>query len=229
MKNRSNELELMDDLNLATDELRQNLEELETVNRWLGGYSPVINALNKNWNTAKKISIADIGSGGGDTLRIISEWAKRKKLDWEGVGIDANQFMIDFSRQKAKDFPEISFEKVDIFDTSFQEKKFDFVVCSLFCHHFSEEDLVKMFAQLNQQANICLIINDLHRNWLAYYGIYILTRLFNGSRLVKNDAPLSVKRAFSYQNLKNIAQKANLSNYTIRWRWAFRWQMIIKK
>lgn len=229
MKYRSNELELMDDLNLATDELRQNLEELEVVNRWLGGYSPVINALQKNWNKNKKVTIADIGSGGGDTLRVIAEWAKKKQLDWKGIGIDANQFMIDFAREKAKNFPEISFEKRDIFDASFQKEKYDFVVCSLFCHHFPDDDLVKMFKQLHQQSSICLIINDLHRNWLAYYGIYILTRLLNGSRLVKNDAPLSVKRAFRYQELKNILERANITNYTISWRWAFRWQIIIKK
>lgn len=229
MKHRSNEPELMDDLNLATDELRQNLEELEVVNRWLGGYSPVLDALEKNWNKAKKITIADIGSGGGDTLRVIAAWAKRKKLDFEGVGIDANSFMIDFSREKSTQFSEITFEKIDIFDEKFKEKNFDFVICSLFCHHFSDDDLVKMFKQLNQQANICLIINDLHRNWLAYYGIYILTRVLNGSRLVKNDAPLSVKRAFRYNDLKNIAIKANILNYKIRWRWAFRWQMIMKK
>lgn len=229
MKFRSNEAELMDDLTLDSDELRQNLEELEVVNRWLGGYSPVIDALEKHWNKEKKIKIADIGSGGGDTLRVIAEWARRKKLDWEGIGIDANSFMINFSREKSQNFPEISFEKIDIFDASFQEKKYDFVVCSLFCHHFSDEDLIKMFKQLYQQSNICLIINDLHRNWLAYYGIYILTRLFNGSRLVKNDAPLSVKRAFKHKDLKNIIEKANITNYKISWRWAFRWQVIMKK
>jgi 2-polyprenyl-3-methyl-5-hydroxy-6-metoxy-1,4-benzoquinol methylase len=143
------------------------------------------------------------------------------------VGIDANPFMIEYAQEKSKNNPCISFEQINIFSQEFKTQKFDFLLCSLFCHHFTDEQLVLMLSQLAKQSKKALIINDLHRNYLAYYGIYILTRVFNGSRLVKNDAPLSVKRAFQYKDSIHIFEKAGIKNYEIRWKWAFRWQIII--
>jgi hypothetical protein len=82
MKYRSNELELMGDLNLASEELRQNLDELEIINTWLGGYAPILNALQKKWsNKNELITIAHIGSGGGDTLRVIDKWITKKNIN----------------------------------------------------------------------------------------------------------------------------------------------------
>ena len=229
MKKRSYELELMDDLELSSDDLRKNLDELEIVNTWLGGYKPIFDALKKitKKHNLTSFSIADIGAGGGDTIRKILKLAKQKKWRIKTYYVDANQFMIDYAKEKCKNEENIEYIKENIFSEDFKKYNFDISICSLFCHHFSEEDLVKMFVQLKKQTKIAIIINDLHRNIFAYYGIYFLTRLFNGSYLIKNDAPLSVKRAFLKEDLALILQKAEITNYKIRWRWAFRWQVII--
>jgi 2-polyprenyl-3-methyl-5-hydroxy-6-metoxy-1,4-benzoquinol methylase len=231
LKQRSNQAELMDDLSLSGDELRRNLEELEVINTWLGGYKVVLDALEKllAGYEGPPIRIADIGCGGGDTLRHIAKWARRKNIPLQLTGIDANDFMVQYARQRCAGFPEIKLEQHDVFSERFQQERYDIVVCSLFCHHFTDEQLVSMFRQLHRQAGMAVIINDLHRHWLAYHSIKLLTRFFSDSYLVKNDAPLSVWRAFRREELQRLVQEAGIDKYSLRWMWAFRWQLLLKK
>ncbi len=228
---RSNQPELMDDLSLSGDELQRNLEELETINTWLGGYKVVLDALEKllDGYSGPPLRLADIGSGGGDTLRHIAKWARRKNIPMELTGIDANDFMVQYARQRCGGFPEITFVQHDVFSEQFSHERYDIVVCSLFCHHFTDAQLVQMFRQLHRQAGIAVIINDLHRHWLAYHSIKWVTRLFSGSRLVKHDAPLSVWRAFRREELEALVRQAGITQYSLRWMWAFRWQLLLKK
>ena len=84
-------------------------------------------------------------------------------------------------------------------------------------------ELIK-FAQANKST---LIINDLERNAVAHYSIKLLTKLFSKSYLVKNDAPLSVLRGFKKTEWKNIIQQSRAKNFSIKYKWAFRHQVII--
>lgn len=227
---RATQQELMDDLTLASDELRQNLDELETINTWLGGYAPVLNALQRlqpRFPPGRPLRIADLGSGGGDTLRQLARWARQHGVAVELTGVDANAFMLDYARQKCRDYPEIRFVQANIFAPEFRQQPFDIVTASLFCHHFPDAELPRMLAQWQQQAALAVIINDLHRHPLAYYSIQALTRLLGGSRLVRHDAPLSVARAFTRANWQQLLAAAGITRYELRWRWAFRWQVVI--
>jgi 2-polyprenyl-3-methyl-5-hydroxy-6-metoxy-1,4-benzoquinol methylase len=228
---RSYEPELMDDLTLEGQALAQNLEELEVINRWLGGNEVVIHALKqllKNHQGDKPIEIVDLGTGGGDLPRRIVDWARKHDIAVRITGVDANPFMISFSQKKAENYPEIHFELADIFAPTFQEKRFDIVICSLFCHHFAEPELIRLFQQMQSQSKKGFIINDLHRHPLAYYGIRFLTWLLRGSYLVQHDAPLSVARAFKKRELQSLLEAAGITDFQLKWRWAFRYQVIGK-
>lgn len=229
---RSNQAELMDDLTLANDALRKNLDELELINKYLGGNNVVIKALEKLRikkiiNPKETVKIADLGCGGGDTLRAIAHWAKKQQLSVELIGIDANQFMLDYASEKAKEEQlAMTFRKVDIFSDDFEKEAYNITICSLFCHHFTNEELLKLFSQIKKQTKNAFIINDLHRHWFAYYSIKYITKILNGSYLVQNDAPLSVLRAFTRTELEKLLLQANIKNHELRWLWAFRYQVI---
>ncbi len=222
----------MDDLTLASDALRQNLDELELINTRLGGYSVLTDALTHlqpHFPPNRPLHLADLGSGGGDTLRYLARWARRHQVPVVLTGIDANAFMVEYAGEKSRSYPEITFQQQDIFAAEFQQQAFDVLTCSLFCHHFPDEQLIQLLRQWQQQASLAVIINDLHRHPLAYYSIKWLTRLLGGSYLVQHDAPLSVARAFTRQDWQQLLQQAGIRNYTLRWRWAFRWQVVILK
>jgi len=95
-------------------------------------------------------------------------------------------------------------------------------------HHFSQQQLVGLVRTMKQQSRIGFVINDIHRHILAYHAIRILTMLFSRSPMVKFDAPLSVRRAFKRKELELILETAGIGNYTIKWKWAFRWQVIVE-
>ena len=222
----------MDDLTLANDALRQNLDELETINTWLGGYAPVLNALQRlksRFPAGRPLRVADLGSGGGDTLRHVARWARKNGVTVELTGIDANQFMLEYATAKSREYPEISYRQFDIFSPEFQAQPYDVLTCSLFCHHFTDDELVLLLRQWHRQAGVAVVINDLHRHWLAYHSIKWLTRLLGGSYLVRHDAPLSVARAFRRPDWQALLARAGITNYELRWRWAFRWQVVLLK
>jgi hypothetical protein len=124
-------------------------------------------------------------------------------------------------------FPHIQLQTVNILSPDFQNRKFDIVIGTLFYHHFTDEQLIAFFSHLKKQAGIGFLINDIHRHSLAYYSIKLLTTIFSRSSMVKYDAPLSVLRAFSRKELSNILRSAGIESFTIKWKWAFRWQVIV--
>lgn len=228
---RSNDIEIMDDLNCRGEVVDQTLRELEVINKLLGGNYVTIDGIEKlleKKNGSIPISICDLGCGGGDILKLIAQWANRKNKSLELTGIDANPNIIRFANDNCKTYPQIEFEAVDIFSDQFKNRKYDIIIGTLFFHHFSSEQLISFFKQIERQAAIGVVINDIHRHWFAYHSIKLLTRIFSKSAMVRFDAPLSVLRAFKKKELIHIMQQAGIENYTIKWMWAFRWQLCIK-
>ncbi|MDQ3072008.1 MAG: methyltransferase domain-containing protein [Bacteroidota bacterium] len=227
-ESRSYEAELMDDFSGFGKDWAQTLDELEIINRFLGGYNVTLDALGRSIhrrNDKQPITIADLGCGGGDSLRVMAKWFRKKEIKASLTGIDANEFVIQYAENKSKGFPELDFIHRDIFSNDFKASGYDIIACSLFCHHFTEDQLIDMFSKIKERRS-AVIINDLHRHPLAYYSIKLLVKFFSRSPLVKNDGPLSVRRAFKKHELENILEKAGIENYSIRWMWAFRWQVI---
>lgn len=232
-KERSNQTELMDDLSLNNEEFRQNLDELEMLNQWVGSKQVLISALNKVFKKYEKcinnskLTIADLGCGGGDLLRAISDWAKSKKVIVELIGFDANAFVIQYAEEKSRNYPNIQYKTMDILSSEFAELKFDIITINSFCHHLENATLVSLIAQLNQQAKFAVIINDLQRSVISYFVIKHITRLLSFSVLSQTDGPISVSRAFHKKDLINLLAQAQISFYQIRWAWIFRWEVII--
>ena len=226
---RSNDIEIMDDLNCAGEVVDQTLRELETINTLLGGNHVTISAVKRllSKKSFANVTIADLGCGGGDILKLVALMGRKMGLKFDLTGIDANPNIITFARKNSEGFPEINFEVDNIFSDEFRVKKYDLILATLFMHHFTEDELVEVFKSLKTQAAIGIVINDIHRHWFAFYSIRLLTKLFSKSKMVKYDAPLSVLRAFKKSELQSILQKAGIESYHLKWKWAFRWQLII--
>lgn len=230
--NRSIELEIMDDLNCAGEVVDQTLRELEIINRWLGGNRVTMHAVTKMLKQVEKksevpISIADLGCGSGDMLKRIADLGRRQGLSMQLTGIDANPHIIAIARKNCAAYPEISFEAVDVLGNDFRQRKFDIIMGTLFFHHFDDIALVALLTEIKKQAAWGVIINDIHRHWLAYHSIRLLTKLFSRSEMVKFDAPLSVLRAFNRQELESLLSLSGIRTFNIQWKWAFRWEISI--
>ncbi|HNP19561.1 MAG TPA: methyltransferase domain-containing protein [Fulvivirga sp.] len=226
---RSYEPELMDDFEITGQVIDQTLRELDTINKLLGGNYVTINGLEKLIkNNQQELIIADIGCGSGDMLKLIANWGKKRNIKLKLIGIDANPYIIEFAKNNCKAFPEISFIATNIFDDDFIKMKFDVIIATLFTHHFTEKALITLLNNAKEQCNLGIVINDLHRHWFAYYSIKFLTGWFSKSEMVKNDAAVSVMRSFKRKELIKILSASTFTNYTLRWMWAFRWQLVIR-
>jgi 2-polyprenyl-3-methyl-5-hydroxy-6-metoxy-1,4-benzoquinol methylase len=225
--NRSYESELLDAPNIPAELLFQNLKELDLINQTLGGHAVTIAGIKELLTDKNKIyHIVDIGCGGGDAMKCIAEWAKKNNYNVKLTGVDFNSDAINYMKIYCKDYPEINGVNKDYREFLKNDNTVDIIHCSLFCHHLKDDELIELFTCIKQFAKIGFVINDLHRHWFAYYSIKFLTRLLNGSSLVRNDAPLSVLRGFKNSELKKILEKAEIKNVDLKWMWAFRYLII---
>ena len=227
---RSETPELMDDLACQGEVVDQTLRELEIINRWLGGNVVTIQGLHRLLRLRDRTAltlVADIGCGSGDMAVRMAEWARERKRNVEVIGIDANPNIIRYALSQPRPRPGVSFKVINVLDSEFAQLKFDIVVATLFMHHFTRDQLIGLFRTLKQQTTTGFVVNDIHRHFLAYHSIRLLTYLFSRSAMVRYDAPLSVRRAFTRRELEEILRLADIDSYTLRWKWAFRWQLIV--
>lgn len=225
-KRRSHEIEIMDDLQCHGPVVNQTLHELEFINQWLGGNAVTMDGVRQLAKGRKDLTIADLGCGSGDILKMLADWGRKTGISLTLTGIDANPHIAAFARNNCRDYPEIQIESLDIFSEAFSERKYDIVTGTLFFHHFGNEALMNFFSKLKHQVHIGIVINDIHRHRLAYYAIKFLTRLFSKSDMVKFDAPLSVLRAFTRQELSDVLHHSGIQRFQLSWKWAFRWQAV---
>ncbi|MES2776653.1 MAG: methyltransferase domain-containing protein [Bacteroidota bacterium] len=226
-KTRSYQKELLDADNIPFEDIRRNMEELDFINTRLGGHGISIIGLAELVGDRKQIHICEIGCGGGDNLLALLKYCNKKNIAVTFTGIDIKQSCIDFAATRQPLQQHTTWIVSDYAKVVFTSRP-DIVFSSLFCHHFTHEELVVQLQWMKENSHIGFFINDLQRHWLAYYSIKMLTRLFSKSYLVKNDAPLSVARGFNKNEWREIFANAGITNYKIGWKWAFRYLITCK-
>lgn len=229
LSKRSYQKELLDRDDIPFEDIKQNMQELDVINTWLGGHQISIKGLQQLMNKAshtKTLHICEIGCGGGDNLRVIQEYCKKKSIPVKLIGVDINPHCIAYA-QSRKENDGIEFICSDYSKAMFTQKP-DIIFSSLFCHHFTEDELQQQFVWMKNHSTLGFFVNDLHRHPLAYHSIKLITSLFSKSYLVKNDAPLSVARGFKKDEMIEILQQSSIIHYQLKWMWAFRWLLIYK-
>ena len=175
-----------------------------------------------------EVSIFDLGCGSGDMLRAVADFGRKNNFLFKLTGIDANEYTVNYARQLSANYPEISYIKMDILADKFAGLSFDIVIMTLFLHHFKEQEIEDLLIPIVNKTKMGVVINDLHRSSAAYY-LFKGISFFIKNHMVKKDGAISVLRGFKKSELIFISKKLKDSVSTIRWKWAFRYQWIIKK
>ncbi len=228
-QHRTEELEIMDDFSLEGEELREALDQIARINQFLGGNKVTLSGIKKviPSSSTKTISIADIGCGNGDMLRMLSDYAQKNKLNFKLIGIDANDFTINYAKKLSLAYPNIEYQCVDIFSEDFKTLTFDIILCTLTLHHFTNAQILNIISTFRDNAKTGIIINDLHRSKLAYRLFELICVIFKLNRMSRLDGLVSILRGFKKNELEEFSKKLDLKNYNINWKWAFRYQWII--
>lgn len=229
-RNRSKEKEWLDELEQAGPDLESTLRQLSMINRWLGTHNSIINALPrmlKGVPKSKKVKIVDLGCGGGDLLRKVASWGRRHNYQFELIGIDGNRHTCEYASSQSQSFPEITFIQQDLLANTFLPADTDLVISSQFLYHYSDEALADVFKQLPAQCSLGLISSDLHRHPLAHMAFALLTFFLPVHPMIRHDGLQAIKRGFRRPELLSILQNSGLSQFRLRWVWAFRFQLLI--
>ncbi len=226
VKQRSYQPELLDADDIPFADIERNMQELDTINTLLGGHAITIKGAAALTGNLSEIHICEIGCGGGDNLVALATYFNKKNIKIHFTGIDIKQACIDVAAGKLQ-LKNAKFIMSDYAAVAFESKP-HIIFSSLFCHHFTDEQLVFQLQWMKENSSVGFFINDLQRHVLAYYSIKIITRLFSRSYLVKNDAPLSVARGFTKNEWLVLLTKASLQNTAITWQWAFRYLLIYR-
>lgn len=228
---RTSREEIMDDFSMEGDELRDALDKIAKINQWLGGNKITLEGIKTLLNeqpTEKAVTIIDIGCGNGDMCRAIADFATQHRIDIDLLGIDANQYTINYAQACSTSYPNIQYTVMDVFSESFSALNYDIVVCTLTLHHFADNEIVSLLQLLSNKAKLGIVINDLHRSALAYRLFQLICFVFRLNKLSREDGLTSILRGFKRLDLERFSKQLHFQNYSINWRWAFRYQWIIK-
>lgn len=222
-KYRSEEKELIDKSDVLRDLLNRNLRELDILNRMTRGYIISLKGIKQLITDHHKIyHLVDIGCGSGGTLKVFADWARVNSYNVKLTGVDMNTNAIDYLNIHCAGYPEISGVVADYKNYLNGNEDIDIIHCSLFCHHLNDDELLRLFIYFRQYVKTGFIINDLQRNWLAFYSAWLFPLLLNGTVLAKKDGPVSVLRGFKSGEMTCLLNKAGINNYLIKKEWLFR-------
>jgi SAM-dependent methyltransferase len=221
-KKRSYQLERIDTGNYSPLEYEACLIELQRVNRWLGDTRALSNSLLKELSQSglKRFSVLDVGAGSGELLRAVSAWAQENGKHAQLVGLELNP-------RSAKAIQEESGRAIhsvnaDALQEPFLSEAFDYSICSLFTHHLTEDQIVRLFKELSRLTRRRIFVIDLHRHPVAYFLYTTVAKLFLHTSLIREDGALSILRSFKKDELERLAKSAGLRNVRVTRSFPFR-------
>ncbi len=228
---RSHELEHIDTGDYTAEEYEGCIVELQRVNRFLGDARALRRSLLPDIERTglKTFSVLDAGAGSGELLRVAASWAHQKQRHALLVGLELNARSAQAILEESREFDAIKSVRASALRLPFADASFDYAMCSLFTHHFTDDDVIVILRELSRVACRRVFVIDLHRHPLAYYFYTTVGRLFLYNRLLREDGALSILRSFRPAELRDLAARANLRQVSVRRRFPFRLVMSASK
>jgi ubiquinone/menaquinone biosynthesis C-methylase UbiE len=216
-KQRSHRLEHIDTGNYTAEEYEDCISELRFVNRWMGDAHSLKATLLREVETdhLTSFSVLDLGAGSGELLRVTATWARQTNRQFRGVGLELSERMAESILEESERFDEITSVRGDALKLPFAETQFDYVICSLFTHHLLDEQVVQVLREMSRVAKRQIFVIDLHRHPVPYYFYTTLGKLVLHNRLVRHDGALSILRGFKSDELRELAQRADLQDVRV--------------
>jgi SAM-dependent methyltransferase len=223
-RQRSYDLEHLDKGDYTPEEYEGCMVELRRINRFLGDASALRHSLlaEIEREDLKSFSVLDVGAGSGELLRVIAHQAKESGRGAMLVGLELNARSAKAIMEESRGFAAINSLRGDAMRLPFADDCFDYAICSLFTHHFKDEQVVAILSELSRVARRRIFVIDLHRHALAYYLYTTVGHIFLHNRLIREDGALSILRGFRPRELEQLASQAHLEGVHVERRFPFR-------
>jgi SAM-dependent methyltransferase len=212
LRQRATDPELLD-LGVSAEETLRSLADLRFVNRFLGNRGPFTRAVADLLDGVERPWILDVGCGSAD---VPAHLARQLGRPVQVVGLDIKLLHLQAAPR--------SLHRVvgDVRALPFPARSFDVVTASLFLHHFDAPDLPGVLQALFALCRRGLVVNDLRRARVPYlFGRATFRWLFRSPVSVE-DGLVSIRRAFTPDELHRGFAEAHIPQVDIRRTWPYR-------
>jgi len=221
----------MDDPHLNVEQHLHALRSLERINGWSASaraiWSP-IRALAAE-EPGRTFRVLDIATGAGDGPITLWHRARRVGVPLTVEGCDRSPVAIAHACHRAQQRrADVRFFELDVLNDQIPHG-YDVVTCSLFLHHLTHEDVVRVLRSMAQAAGRLVIISDLVRSHVGLVLAYLGTRLLSTSAVVHLDGPRSVRAAYAVDEVRALAARAGMTTPEISPRWPCRYLLTWKR
>ena len=216
--------EWMDVRDYPLDEFETILADLEAANFLTFAARPTLAFLERltvDWPSGAELRVADLGYGEGAMLRRVHDWATARGFRPRLTGVDLNPRCRTLAERHTPATMGIEWHEGDLFGWQPAVRPHA-IISSLFTHHLSNAEVVRLLEWQEDTASQGWFVNDLHRHWFAWAGFRAMAAAFRWHPCVQHDGALSVRRAFSRREWAGLLEEAGVSGAQIRWHPLFR-------
>jgi ubiquinone/menaquinone biosynthesis C-methylase UbiE len=228
---RVNHKEAMDETGLDPALLAGDLRNLEVLNRFFGGAAVIrrhLPGLLAELPDGHPLLALDIGSGAGDLCRELVGVCRAHRRPVRLLSLDFHPQIQEYARESAAGFDEIRQVRADARALPFADRSFDLVLCTLALHHFAADDAAAVLGEMRRVARRWALVSDLCRSVPGYIGVWLATRLMRNP-MTRNDGPLSVRRAFTGEELLGLAKRAGWEQPQLQGESWFRMSLLYRR
>jgi SAM-dependent methyltransferase len=201
---------------------RATLDDIDFLNAWFGGYALTLARIRRVASRLprdRRLLVVDVGGGHGDFAVHVVRWARRRRRSVRVLVVDTDAATLATARRRTADYPEIQLVRADA--TALPLHGVDVAVASLTLHHLDRQAAVDCLAQMAAAAGLGLV-NDLLRTRTSLALVWVATRVLRLHPVSRHDGPLSVRRAYSPEELTALADRAGVRARICRYPWLAR-------
>jgi ubiquinone/menaquinone biosynthesis C-methylase UbiE len=204
--------EIMDRPQPVSSKLRADLTNLEALNRFFGSYSLTLRFLRRWLRPGASATILDLCTGSADIPRLVARWARSNDVKVQVTAVDFQKATLAIARERCRPADAIELVHADVFQYD-PGMQFDLVFCSLALHHFTEERAQCLLERIRRLSRRRALVADLRRSTLGTIGVHLLTETIFRAPMTRFDARLSMRRAFSFDELHRLAERAGWTGF----------------
>ncbi len=204
--------ELMDVPQPVSPELERDLANLVSLNRWFGSHWLICRFLFAWLQPGTNYRILDLATGSGDIPRLIANWCAKRGITVQIDAVDGSAATLEIARRQSARYANIQWIQADAL-TYDSGQTYDLVFCTLALHHFSEENAIKLLQRCRRLSHHYVLVSDLERSMATYAGVWLLTALIYRDPMTQHDGRMSARRAFSWWELRQMAQAAGWEHF----------------
>lgn len=212
--------ERMDTPDVAPRHLEGALDHIVAVNRWLGARRALLRHLPwalpvRDAALTQPARVLDIGTGSGDLLAAVVDWARERERPIQPIGLDLHPTTLAVARRRTAD--PIRLVRGDGLRLPFPDGSFDLVHLGMVLHHMDGDRLPGLLREAARAARGGrILVSELERNVANYLGARLLAAtVWRFNPVTRHDGPLSVRRAFTPTELLELAGDAGLRCATV--------------